>query len=73
MLYFPILKGHFPAWMPIWGGEEFEFFKPIFNLADMAISSGVISMIVFQRMFFRKNEEQESENNNGSENFIAES
>jgi len=72
MLYFPILKGHFPSWLPVWGGEEFEFFKPIFNLADMAISSGVISMIVFQRMFFRKKEEQESENNNESDNFIAE-
>lgn len=53
MLYFPILKGHFPAWFPVWGGEDFEFFRPIFNLADAAISGGVISIIVFQNRFFK--------------------
>ncbi len=51
MLYFPILKGHFPEWFPIWGGEDFEFFRPIFNIADAAISGGVISIIVFQKKF----------------------
>ena len=39
MLYFPVISNvHFPSWIPIWGGEEFEFFRPIFNLADAAIS-----------------------------------
>ena len=52
MLYFPVLKGHFPAWFPIWGGEDFEFFRPIFNLADAAISTGVITILVFQRRLF---------------------
>ena len=51
MLYFPILKGHFPDWMPVWGGEEFEFFRPVFNLADAAISSGVIALILFNKKF----------------------
>ena len=54
MLYFPIIKGHFPKWVPGWGGEDFEFFRPIFNLADAAISTGVITILVFQKRFFRQ-------------------
>ncbi len=54
MLYFPIISGvYFPSWVPIWGGEEFEFFRPIFNLADAAISTGVITILVFQKKFFK--------------------
>ncbi len=52
MLYFPVIKGHFPSWFPIWGGDDFEFFRPIFNLADAAISTGIISILVFQKRFF---------------------
>ena len=53
MLYFPIIRdAHFPAWVPVWGGEDFEFFRPIFNLADAAISTGVITILVFQKKFF---------------------
>jgi signal peptidase II len=54
MFYFPIIKGHFPEWFPLWGGEYFEFFRPIFNLADASISCGVISILVFQKRFFRQ-------------------
>ena len=53
MLYFPVIKGHFPSWFPVWGGEDFEFFRPIFNMADAAISTGVISILVFQKRFFK--------------------
>ncbi len=54
MLYFPIIKDvYFPKWVPIWGGEDFVFFRPIFNLADAAISTGVISILVFQKRFFK--------------------
>jgi signal peptidase II len=53
MLYFPVIRGHFPTWVPIWGGEDFEFFRPIFNLADASISTGIISILVFQKKFFR--------------------
>jgi len=54
MLYFPIIQdAHFPSWVPVWGGEEFEFFRPIFNLADAAISTGVITILLFQKRFFR--------------------
>ncbi len=53
MLYFPIITNtHFPDWVPMWGGEDFEFFRPIFNLADAAISSGIISILLFQKKFF---------------------
>ena len=55
MLYFPIIRNaHFPLWIPIWGGEDFEFFRPIFNLADAAISTGVLTILVFQKRFFRQ-------------------
>ncbi len=60
MLYFPVIKGHFPKWMPFWGGEDFEFFRPIFNLADAAISTGVITILVFQKRFFKQRKDDES-------------
>jgi len=47
-----LYDGFFPGWLPVWGGERFEFFKPIFNIADMAISCGVIILVLFQRSFF---------------------
>lgn len=54
MLYFPIIRdAHFPQWVPVFGGDEFEFFRPIFNLADASISTGVISILVFQKRFFK--------------------
>ena len=53
MLYFPIAEGNFPAWLPIWGGDDFIFFRPVFNLADAAISLGVILILVFQKDYFK--------------------
>lgn len=53
MLYFPIIQGHFPAWFPFWGSEEFIFFRPIFNLADSSITVGVIFLLLFQKKFFK--------------------
>jgi signal peptidase II len=59
MLYFPLItNAHYPSWFPIWGGEEFEFFRPVFNIADAAISTGVIAILVFQNRFFKKKEEE---------------
>jgi signal peptidase II len=56
MLYFPIIRNaHFPLWIPFWGGEDFEFFRPIFNLSDAAISTGIITILVFQKRFFKSN------------------
>jgi len=54
MFYFPIIKGHFPAWFPFWGTEDFIFFRPVFNLADASISLGVALIILFQKRFFKK-------------------
>lgn len=54
MLYFPIVNGVFPTWLPIWGGEQFEFFRPVFNLADTAISVGVIMILIFQKTYFKE-------------------
>ncbi|MEO6636891.1 MAG: lipoprotein signal peptidase [Ginsengibacter sp.] len=56
MLYFPIIRNaHFPAWIPVWGGEDFEFFRPIFNIADASISTGIIAILIFQKRFFKMN------------------
>ena len=57
MLYFPVIKGHFPTWVPVWGGDDFEFFRPIFNIADASISTGIISILFFQKRFFRHRNE----------------
>lgn len=54
MLYFPIIHSHFPSWFPFVGGEEFEFFSPIFNIADASISIGVITLFLFQKRFFKR-------------------
>ena len=54
MFYFPIIRDAvIPAWIPFWGGEDFEFFRPIFNLADASISTGIIAILVFQKRFFK--------------------
>lgn len=54
MLYFPVIRNaNFPAWIPVWGGQSFEFFRPIFNLSDAAISTGIITILVFQKRFFK--------------------
>lgn len=58
MLYFPVIRGNFPSWVPIWGGEDFEFFRPIFNLADASISIGVITVLLFQKKFFRQQKDE---------------
>jgi signal peptidase II len=54
MFYFPIIEGHFPSWFPIWGTEEFVFFRPVFNFADFSISVGVAIIVLYQKRFFTK-------------------
>lgn len=54
MFYFPLFSGYFPQWVPIWGGQDFVFFRPVFNLADSAISVGVIAILIFQKRYFKR-------------------
>ncbi len=58
MLYFPIIRGDIPEWVPNWGGQPFIFFRPVFNIADSAITIGVLTMIIFQKKFFAHQREQ---------------
>ena len=52
MLYFPIIQTTLPEWVPLWGGNSFEFFRPIFNIADASIFVGVVIILIFQKRFF---------------------
>lgn len=52
MFYFPIWQGILPNWIPVWGGRDFTFFNAIFNIADMAISTGVGILIFFNKRAF---------------------
>ena len=54
MFYFPLLQGNYPHWMPFWPGQEYIFFRPVFNLADAAISVGVILILIFQKHYFKR-------------------
>jgi len=52
MLYFPLFEFNWPKWIPVIGGENFEFFKPVFNIADSAISIGGILLLIFRKKAF---------------------
>ena len=52
MLYFPLYEGFLPQWIPIWGGDFFVFFRPVFNLDDSYITIGVFILLLFHRKFF---------------------
>jgi len=51
MLYFPVLNGTYPDWFPFLGGQRFEFFRPVFNVADSAVTVGVILLLIFRKRF----------------------
>ena len=52
MFFVPIFKGNIPEWVPFKGGDYFIFFRPVFNIADASISTGVINLLLFHRKFF---------------------
>lgn len=59
MFYFPLFDTILPEWLPGMGGRRFEFFKPVFNLADSSIFIGVIAILLFYRKFFTKSKIEE--------------
>jgi len=61
MFYFPLVSGVLPEWLPIWGGQDFEFFRPVFNVADSAISIGIFSIIIFYRKQFNSLDKKDGE------------
>jgi signal peptidase II len=62
MFYFPIIQTNWPSWFPVIGGRPFEFFSPVFNVADSAITSGIIALLLFYRRFFNETKEEAPEN-----------
>jgi signal peptidase II len=61
MLYFPLISGHYPDWLPIIGGREFLFFRPVFNIADSSITIGIFSIIIFYWRLFSRLEQKKEE------------
>ena len=61
MFYFPLFSGVFPNWVPFVGGTDFQFFRPVFNVADSAISVGIFSIIIFYRKQFNNLDKKEKE------------
>lgn len=59
MFYLPILQGIYPSWVPVWGGEDFIFFRPVFNIADSAISIGVVLILIYQKRYFKEEKKEE--------------
>lgn len=57
MMYFPIVDTVLPTWIPVWGGKPFTFFEPVFNIADAAISTGVLVLVFFQKRLIHKQED----------------
>jgi signal peptidase II len=55
MFYCPVIDTHYPDWFPFVGGDRLLFFRPVFNVADSAITVSVFLMIIFYRKVFRKN------------------
>lgn len=67
MFFFPLIDGRFPEWIPFVGGNEFLFFRPVFNLADSYITVGVVMILLFQKRYFKKDEEHNSSEENKSD------
>jgi signal peptidase II len=53
MFYFPIIEGTYPTWFPWLGGDYYQFFQPVFNVADASISIGVLILVLMQKSFFQ--------------------
>ena len=49
MFFFPLINTTLPDWLPIWGGRDFLFFRPVFNIADTSITTGILILLIFYR------------------------
>lgn len=58
MFYFPLVSGNYPDWVPFFGGNDFLFFRPVFNIADSSITIGIFSILIFYRKYFNKVDEK---------------
>lgn len=56
MLYFPLVDTTLPEWLPWFGGDRFQFFRPVFNIADSAITVGMAIILLNQKRFFKEEE-----------------
>ncbi len=72
MFYFPLIQGRYPDWVPVFGGDPFIFFRPVFNIADSAITVGIFSILLFYRRYFNKPEEKATEEEIATDNNITE-
>ncbi len=74
MFYFPLFETTWPSWVPKLGGSTFQFFRPVFNIADSAITIGVFSIILFHRSFFKSDpkEKEVSSDKKSSDNLLGE-
>ncbi|MBN2612273.1 MAG: lipoprotein signal peptidase [Bacteroidales bacterium] len=70
LLYFPVIDARIPDWFPFMKGEQFQFFRPIFNIADSSISIGVILILIFQKRYFKQAKQEDQ--STGLENEAAE-
>jgi signal peptidase II len=61
MFYFPLINSQYPSWVPFLGGSELIFFRPVFNIADSAITVGIFSILIFYRSYFNKIEGKPTE------------
>ena len=63
MFYFPLIVTTWPGWMPVWGGQEFVFFSPVFNFADANISVGFVLLLLFyhKEITLQENQRNQSE------------
>ncbi len=67
MFYFPLLSGRYPEWLPVVGGDEYLFFRPVFNVADSAITIGIFSVILFYWRLFSRLDKEKAEAGENSE------
>ncbi len=72
MLYFPLIQTTIPEWFPFWAGEDFEFFRPVFNIADAAITIGFVLILLTQNHANLEENQPAKEDNVDSNSSITE-